>query len=364
MSGTSRFSVWPGLALTFALAVAADQLQQLPFAPFSIGEPARHPIDAVLIAILLGIALRNLVGLPAFFAGGVKYSVVKLLPFAIVLLGARLNFFDVMRTSAQALVISVVCVAVALGLTIWLCRRTGVGQKLGILIGVGTAICGGTAIVVAAPVIEADENETAFAVATITLFGLVSVFVFPLLGAALGMTQTEFGVWAGTSVHATPQVIATGFAYGPEAGDVATIVKLVRVLLLAPVVVLIGAWYARQKRRRQQAHVTRLAGFTTLFPPFILGFVLVAVANTAHLLPGFTLHLEDSALWAAQDVDVTLSRFVTHVSAFLINMSMAGVGLGVHLRGLATISLKALYVGLFATAVLAVFSFALLSVAL
>jgi uncharacterized integral membrane protein (TIGR00698 family) len=360
----ARTSILPGLALTLVIAVAAQVIHQLPVPPLSIGQPARHPIDAMLLAIVIGIAVRNTVGLPALFAPGVRYSVLQLLPLAIVLMGAKLDFFDVMRTSGTALAASVVCVAVALGLTIWLCRRTGVGQKLGILIGVGTAICGGTAIAVTAPVIEADDSETAFAVTTITLFGLASVFVFPLLGAALDMSQWDFGVWAGTSVHATPQVVATGFAYGPQAGEVATIVKLVRVLLLAPVVIGLGAWYANRKRRHQQAHVTKLGKLSTLFPPFILGFVLFALANTLHLLPDFTLHLEASFLWRRQDLPVTLAQVATTVSGFLITMSMAGVGLGVHLRGLATVGLKALYVGLFATAVLACFSYALLAVAL
>ena len=360
----ARSSIWPGLFLCLAIGVVATELYTLPFPPFSIGSPVRHPIDAMLIAIVVGIAVRNLVGVPPAFAAGIKWAVVSLLPIAIVLLGARLDFFDVMRTSATALVISVICVGVALGLTIWLCRKTGVGQKLGILIGIGTAICGGTAIAVAAPVIEADDSETAFAVTTITIFGLLSVFVFPVLGAAFDMSQLEFGVWAGTSIHATPQVVATGFAYGNEAGDIATIVKLVRVLLLAPVVIGLGAWYARAKRRQQQAHVTRLAGWRTLFPPFIFGFVLVALANTLNLLPDFTLHLEESFLWAAHDQHVVLAKAVTTLSTFLITISMAGVGLGVHLRGLASAGLRALYVGLFATAVLAVFSYILLRTAL
>ncbi|HWM88217.1 MAG TPA: putative sulfate exporter family transporter [Kofleriaceae bacterium] len=364
MVSRNRPSALPGLAITLAIAVLAQLLHQLPVPPFSIGDPPRHPIDAMLIAIVIGIVVRNTVGLPTVFAHGIRWSVISLLPIAIVLMGAKLDFFDVMRTSGHALIISVVCVAVALGLTIWLCRRTGVGQKLGILIGVGTAICGGTAIAVTAPIIEADDTETAFAITAITLFGLLSVFLFPVLGALFDMSQREFGVWAGTSIHATPQVVATGFAYGQEAGDIATIVKLVRVLLLAPVVILIGAWYAAQKRRRQQAHVTQIGRLSTLFPPFIFGFVLIALANTLHLLPNFTLHLEESFLWQQQELSVTLAHVVTAVSGFLITMSMAGVGLGVHLRGLATVGFKALYVGLFATVVLACFSYALLSIAL
>jgi uncharacterized integral membrane protein (TIGR00698 family) len=222
----------PGLALTTLLAVAAVALRHLPFAPFTVD--GRHPVDAMILAIVLGILLRNVIGIGVRSAEGVKFSVKKVLPFAIVLMGAKLDFWSVMRVSGQALVISLTCVTAALALTIYLCRRVGVGQKLGLLISIGTAICGGTAIAVAAPVIEADDNDTAFAITTITLFGLIAIFVFPPLGYVLGMTENEFGVWAGMAIHATPQVMAAGFAYGPTAGDVATIVKLVRVLLLAP----------------------------------------------------------------------------------------------------------------------------------
>jgi uncharacterized integral membrane protein (TIGR00698 family) len=204
------------VALALVIAIAAYVLHDLPLPPFSIGTPARHPIDAMLIAIVIGMIVRNTLGLPAVLAPGVRVCVTKLMALGIVLMGARLDFFEVVRTSRTALGVSVVCVVVALSMTVWLCRRLGVGPKLGLLIGVGTAICGGTAIAVVAPVIEAEESETAFAIATVTLFGMVAVFLLPVLGAVLGMSQLEFGVWAGTSVHQTPQVVATGFAYGPS----------------------------------------------------------------------------------------------------------------------------------------------------
>lgn len=349
-----------GLALTTAIAIGAYELHQAPLPPFSIGTPARHPIDAMLIAIVIGMLIRNTVGLSGRFTAGVRFAVLSLMPLGIVLMGAKLNFFDVIRTSGTALIISVICVVLALAITIWLCRRIAVGKKLGILIAVGTAICGGTAVAVAAPVIEADDHDTAFAIAVVTFFGMLAVFAFPLLGEALGMTQVEFGVWAGTSVHATPQVVATGFAYGPQAGDVATIVKLVRVLLLAPVVVGLGVWYARDKRRRQIAHVTKLGNWTTLFPPFIAGFIVLALANTLHLLPNFTLHLEASFAWPAGDVHVVLAKVVTWLSTFLLTIAMAGVGLGVDLRAFKVVGMKPLYVGFVAAIVLAACSYGLL----
>jgi uncharacterized integral membrane protein (TIGR00698 family) len=352
----ARPSLLPGLALTALCAAAAEVIHRAPFPPFTVGIDDRHPVDAILIAITLGMLLRNLLTLPRWLGPGIKYSVVDLLPLAIVLLGVKLDFFDVLRISGTALAINVTCVAAAVALTIALCRWLGVGQKLGILIAVGTGICGGTAIAVTAPLIEADDNDTAFAVTTITLFGLLAIVAFPVVGAALHLPQQEFGVWAGTSIHATPQVMAAGFAYGRTAGEVAVVVKLVRVLLLAPLAVGIGIWYARQKRRQQRAHVAPPTRLATLFPPFILGFVIMALANTMHLLPDFTLHLEKSAFWQEGPLRVDLARLVTTVSSFLVTVSMAGVGLGVDVRALARAGRQGLLVGLFASCVLAAFS--------
>lgn len=350
----------PGLLLASALALIAVYLHTLPFPPFTVGEAGRHPIDAMLLAIVLGIAVRNTLPLADFWRPGIKYSVHKILPFAIILMGAKLDFFDVVRVSGQALVINLLCVTAALTLTIWLCQRAGVTRRLGLLIGVGTAICGSTAIAVVAPVVEAEDNETAFAITTITLFGLASIVAFPIIGSLLSMSETEFGVWAGTSIHATAQVMAAAFAFGPVAGDTAVIVKLVRVLLLAPIAVIIGALYAREKRRREVAHVAPRTQLGKLFPPFIFGFVGLALANTLNLLPDLTLHLDDSFLWSAGDREVSIGALSTQVSSFLITVAMAGVGLGVHLRGLAKVGLRALYVGLFAAVVMAGFSLALL----
>lgn len=358
----SKSSLVPGLALATVIALVADLVHELPFPPFTIGD--RHPVDAILIAIVLGMLIRNLVPLPDWTRPGIAYAVKSVLPIAIVLMGAKLDFFDVMRVSGHALVINVLCVTAALVVTVWLCTRAKVSRTLGILIGAGTAICGGTAIAITAPIIEADDNETAFAVTAITLFGLLWIPVLPLLGAALDLTQVEFGVWAGTAVHATPQVMAAGFAYGDEAGEIAVIVKLVRVLLLAPVVIVIGMLYAREKRRRDQAHVTPAAKITELFPPFILGFVALALAKTLHLLPDFTFHLEQSFLWDAGSVDMSMSQLVTRASTFLVAISMAGVGLGVHIRGLMKIGLRAFWVGLVSAVLLAAFSLALLTVLL
>src|SRR5205807_8098122 len=136
---------------------------------------------------------------------------------------------------------------VALVLLFFLTRMLKLPRKLGVLLGVGTAICGGTAIVATAPVIEAEEKDVVFSVATVTLLGLIAMFSLPIIGHMLELSSKAFGIWAGLAIHQTPQVVAAGFAYSNEAGQTATIVKLARVCLLAPVVFLIGLVYARNK---------------------------------------------------------------------------------------------------------------------
>ena len=355
-------TIYRGLALTFAIAVVARVVHALPFAPFTLD--GRHPIDAMLIAIVIGLLIRNTIGLGRGTPLGIRFSVKKVLPFAIVLMGAKLDFFDILRISTAGLFISVASVGVALGLTVWLCRKTKVGTKLGLLIGVGTAICGGTAIAVTAPVIEADDDDTAFAVTAITLFGLIAIVAFPLIGTLLALSETELGMWCGVAIHATPQVMAAAYSYGETAGDVAVIVKLVRVLLLAPLVVAIGAWYAREKRKKEQAHVVEPTPLSRLFPPFIIGFLALALVNTLALLPSFTVHLSDSMMWKAQSFPLSTGKVATASSTFLITMAMAGIGLGVHLKKLAKIGPKALYVGLFASVVVMLFGLAAVKTAL
>ncbi|MGC6418339.1 MAG: YeiH family protein [Bradymonadia bacterium] len=359
--GNQDTKVWPGLFATAALAITALYIHKLPFAPFTID--GRNPVDALLVAIVLGTLLRNTMPISNSLTPGIKYSVKTLLPFAIVLMGAKLDFGYVVEVSQRALWISILCVIVAYTLTVWLCVRLGVGQKLGILIGIGTAICGGTAIAVSAPSIEADDSDTAFAITTITIFGLIAIFIFPPLGHLLGLSQSEFGAWSGIAIQATPQVMAAGFAYGQEAGEVAVIVKLVRVLLLAPMLLWLGIWYARQKRARQEAYVARRTQLSTLFPPFILGFITLAIANSANLLPDFSVHLKETAFWTEATVPLSMKTLVTQSSLFFVTMAMAGVGLGVHIKMLKRIGLKALYIGCFSAAVLAIFSLALIKLA-
>ena len=180
-------------------------------------------------------------------------------------------------------------------------------RKLGLLLGVGTAICGGTAIVATAPVLEAEEKDVVFSVATVTLLGLIAMFVLPVLAHSLHMSDKAFGYWAGLSIHQTPQVIAAGFSYSPEAGGTATTVKLARVCLsLAPVVFIVGLLHARGEARDNGLATKKKINYLQMFPMFVFGFLAFALARTLGWLP--TLHFDAPKLLCANQLRTQSSR--------------------------------------------------------
>jgi uncharacterized integral membrane protein (TIGR00698 family) len=298
--------------------------------------------------------------LPKTLQPGIKFSVKKLLPVGIVLLGARLNFRELLRVGAQGLLLSVLETAVALLLLLLLTYLMKLPRKLGVLLGIGTAICGGTAIVATAPVIEAEEKDVVFSVATVTLLGLIGMFALPVIGHFLDLSSKAFGIWAGLAIHQTPQVIAAGFAYSPSgqpyspiAGETATIVKLARVCLLAPVVFIVGLVYARQKLKRTGVSERKNINYAHLFPVFVLGFLAMALLNTVGLLPKITMHIAESSILSAGDRQVNLAAMFEQISKFCIVISMAGVGLETKFASMRQTGLKPFVASLVAVLIVA-----------
>jgi uncharacterized integral membrane protein (TIGR00698 family) len=357
-----------GVLVAVALTVAAIWISVLPVWPFTISG-TRHPIEPVMLAIILGMVLSNTWALPKTLQPGIKFSVKKLLPLGIVLLGARLNFKDLLKVGGTGLALSVLETGVALALLLVLVKWLDLPRKLGVLLGVGTAICGGTAIVATAPVIEAEEKDIAFSVATVTLLGLIAMFALPIIGHFLDLGAKEFGIWAGLAIHQTPQVVAAGYSYSPngapyspEAGDTATIVKLARVCLLAPVVFIIGVMYARTKLKDRSVAERKQINYLKLFPIFVVGFLAMALLKTLGLLPNMTLHLTEGALTRAGEHNVNLAASLEQISKFCIVISMAGVGLETKFAAMKQTGLKPFVASLLAVLVVAVMILALIKV--
>ena len=240
----------------------------------------------------------------------------------------------------------VVVVSAALLLGTWLAGPLGLRPPLSALVTVGMAICGNSAILALSPILGAKHRETAYAVSTITLFGLIGVLLLPLLGRALAMTDPTFGTWAGLAVNDTAQVVATGYAYSPSAGDVATVVKLTRNLAILPV--LLGAtWWAARRLRDPDvepdgsvapattaaASPSRLAMVSRAVPWFVIGFVIFAGLRSLGLLD------------ARVPVGGTLADLCSTIAAICILVALAGVGLATDFRAMLAVGARPFVLG-------------------
>ena len=280
---------------------------------------------------------------------GANFAAKSLLPLGIVLMGVKFDLLSVLKVSGQALLINLICLLIAYVVTMWLCKRLGVDEKMSALITIGTAICGGSAIVAAAPVVKANQTQVAIAMTIVSLYGLIAIFVLPLLGHAFGLDEFQFGVWAGASIQAVPQVVAAGFAFGVIAGQTATIVKMVRILLLAPMVMLIGVKHHQSDKSIDSAQ--KQGAWYQYFPKFILYFLIVVILNTLGLF-SFLDRLTDLAI----------SHYIAEISAFCMTMAMVGVGLNTDLVILLKSGGKPLLAGGLAMLILLIISLLLIIV--
>ena len=300
------------------------------------------------VALALGLVVGSAAPVRAVLLAGAAPAARLALRIGITLLGARLTLGQLIDTGGASVVAIVVVVAVGLLLGTMLARRFGVRSPLSALITVGMAICGNSAILALAPIVRAPHRETAYAVSTITIFGLVGVLLLPVLGAALGLSDAVFGTWAGLAVNDTAQVVATGYAYSPAAGDVATVVKLTRNLAILPV--LLGATWLTVRAARDAAtdrdrgdqevgdgsvasdgvapRVEGVSAGTSIglvaraVPWFVIGFVVFAGLRTAGLLDG-TL-----------PTGGTVADLCSVAAAVLILVALAGVGISTDVRAM------------------------------
>jgi uncharacterized integral membrane protein (TIGR00698 family) len=323
-------SLLPGLLLVVVLATAGFWLAELPWIKQTL-----H-LSALLLVILLGMAWKSLLPEPPALLPGIRLAQRPLLRWAVAGLGFRLSIPELWRIGGPALIVVVVSTAAALLVGWWVARRLGVSEKLGLLLGVGGAICGASAVVAADSVVQGERRDSALALGIITLLGTLGIVLYPLLGHALRMNEFIYGVWAGASLHEMAQVVAAGFGLSDEAARVATVVKLARICLLAPVVLYLG-WSLRH--HHQAAGKARVAPV----PWFLVLFVLFAGLNSTGLLPAPWLDLLRRAdLW-------------------LLCVGMAGVGLQTGFSDLRSAGLRPIAAGAIQWLFLATLSYLLAS---
>lgn len=315
----------PGLLLCLTIAALAYTFgKQLPV----IG----GPVFAILLGMGITLAFPGIQRTQVFhydIASGVKLSSKKVLQWAIILLGFEMNLFRVFEVGAQSLWVMVFTISAALLTAFVMGKILKVGGKMTTLIGVGTAICGGSAIAATAPVIEADDESIAQAISTIFLFNIAAVFLFPTLGRLLGLSDIGFGMWAGTAVNDTSSVVATGVAWSALSGNAtalnfATIVKLTRTLMIVPITLVLATITLRQKKEEAGSSFS----FKSVFPWFVLGFLLTAALSTFLGLPESLIH------------------GLVFAGKFMIIMAMSAIGLNTHLIKLLKSGFKPLLLGL------------------
>lgn len=338
-----RDVLWPGYLFAAAAAASAFLLHYV----------VLQRVSALIIAIIVGVVIRNLLPLPSSAAAGCKRIVKKVIPWAIVLTGAGLNLVHLSGVGLSALAITVVCVGLAIGGAYYCGRMFGLGERTALLIGAGTGICGNSAIVAVAPLIDADDEDLVLSIGTVNLFGLLAMLLWPLLGGLFQLSDDRFGVWSGTTIHAVPQVVAAGFAYSEDAGTLATLVKLVRVALLAPMMVVLGLLYARRHSTPSGPGNRMIIHYARLVPVFVWAFVAMALLNTLGLLPTLSFHLADFFPTTTPMVDVSMVEVFKNAGKMLLTLAMAAIGLEVDVRRLAGVGRRAISTGLLVTIALA-----------
>jgi uncharacterized integral membrane protein (TIGR00698 family) len=319
----------PGLALCAAVTLASVGIGALEKSLFG-----RAWLEDLVIAILLGTFVQTLRPLPAGFQPGIHFSAKILLEIAVVLLGASVSASALLANGVKLIAGIAGVVVIAIVLSYALGRAMGLPSKMAILIACGNSICGNSAIAAVAPVIDADSGDVTSAIAFTAILGVIVVLGLPLVSMLLALTPSQFGVFAGLTVYAVPQVIAASSPVSVISVHVGTLVKLIRVLMLGPVVLVLSLL-------KKEASDHKLS-LSHLVPWFIVGFLLMLAARSAGLIP---------ATFVAATEDVATSLTI---------MSMAALGLGVNARALLQIGPRVAAVVVLSLAALAVISLALI----
>lgn len=316
-----------GILLTLAIALVAKYISTWPF--FSI-------MGQLVIAIILGMIWRATIGVQDTWNTGINFSSKKLLRLGIILLGMRLNLADIYNAGGSVFLIALVDLVFALIVVYWLTKLFKVEKKLGILTACGTAICGAAAVVAIAPQIKANEKETAVGAAIVALLGTAFTLVYTIFYSFLGLTQAQYGVFSGGTLHEIAHVIAAASAGGNEAVDMAVIVKLTRVALLVPVAIIIGILYQKKEKS-----VEKKAFSLSIIPWFIVGFLVMSAINSTGIVPE------------------NVAQGIVNIAYILIAMAMAGLGLNVEIKTFKQLGMKAFVAGLIGSIFLSILGYLL-----
>ena len=285
-----------------------------------------------VVALLLGMLLANFQIVPGICKAGISATSKRILQTAVVLLGFQMNLSHVFTLGGQGLILICATLLTSVVIAYMLGKALNVHTNEKILIGVGTAICGGSAIAAVSPVIKAKESEIATAISTIFLFNVLAVLVFPIFGNLLSMSDLRFGMWCGAAINDTSSVVAAAYTYSDAAGNTATVVKLTRTLMIIPATFLLAIYYSKKEEKRGSFKMMKV------FPWFVVGFIVACIMNTVGFIPP---HL--TALWGS-------------MGKFFVVIAMAAIGLSTNLRELISHGRRPIILGCCCSVAVAVIS--------
>ena len=274
----------------------------------------------LILAIFLGMAYRNLIGVNPILFPGISFAMKRVLRLAIILLGLQITGSQLLGISANGLAIIFGLLVATFVVTKWLGGLMGVDPKLAELIAAGTSICGASAVIAANTVTEAPEEDVVYGVACVTLFGTIATLVYPLVAASFPLSPHSYGLWAGASIHEVAQVVAAAYQQGPLAGETGTIAKLARVVALAPMILALGFL----ARRRSAAGGVR--GRAPV-PWFAFGFCVVVAVNSVVAIP------------------LGVKATVGQVDVFLLSAALAAIGLDTDFRKVVSRGVRPMLLG-------------------
>lgn len=328
-SNSLASGIWPGLVLTGLITAAAYGLRELPNV---------STFSPLILAILAGMLFHNMIGTPVRAKAGVTFAMRRILRFAIILLGLQLTATQIAEVGATGIAVIALTLVGTFLFTTWLGGLLGVEKGLTQLIAAGTSICGASAVIATNTVTNAHDEDVAYAVACVTVFGSIAMFVYPLLPELLHLDPHAFGLWSGASIHEIAQVVAATFQDGQQAGEFGTIAKLSRVAMLAPMVISLGL-IANRRHRKSGTHENR--GRAPM-PWFVLGFVALVGINSIVTIPP------------------EVKSILVMLTTILLTMALAAMGLETDIGKLRAKGLRPLALG--AAAFLFIASFSLMLV--
>ncbi len=314
----------PGLGLVALIATVAFAVESV------IKTNTPIVLSPLVVAVVLGGLISNLGLIPERCRSGLRFAARSLLRLGIVLLGLQLSFSQVRELGAPGLLLVAFVVAITFIGTQWLGKKLGLSHGLSLLVATGFSICGASAIAAMRPVSDADDDDMAYAIALVTICGTMAIFLLPAFAGVIGFSGAQFGSWVGASVHDVAQTVATASTGNQEAQHAAIVVKLTRVMLLAPMVA--GVSFAR---RRTTANATKLP---PLVPLFVVGFLIAISLNSYFDIPKVVL---SDAKW---------------IEKSLLASALVGLGAGVDARKLRSIGARPLVLGLISWLLIATLS--------